>query len=251
MSISPGRVLYTLSFRLSPIILTGGIASAMPGGILPIVALTQAVDFVFGLLQGAEDINLDQFFANFSPLPGATLIDNDIGEYPFANQAVAANAIIRNPLVISLLMISPAQGEGGFGIKLATMIALQATLAQHNALGGTYTIATPSFFYPNCVMLRMTDASSGADMGQPQNTWRLDFRQPLLTLQDAQQAQNNLMSQISAGTQVMGLNGGVSWSGLSPTVGNPTSIASPSIIPSSAPSSGTGVASPTAGAISP
>ena len=200
MGISPGLDLFRLTFELSPIILTGGIAQ-FTGGALPIIVFTEALNFADGLLSGGDDIDFDDFFAHFVPLPGSTLIDQAIGHYPFANQAVAANAVIRQPLTISMRMICPARGEGGYGIKLATMMALQSTIAAHNASGGTYTVATPSYFYTNCVMTGMRDTSA-SDSRQAQNTYQMDFEQPLLTLQDAQAAQNNLMSAITGGTPV-------------------------------------------------
>jgi hypothetical protein len=245
MGISPGLAAFKLSFQLAPIILTGGIAASIPGGMLPLIAITQALTFTDGLLSGGSDLtDLDDFFANFHPLPGATLIDQQIGKYPFANQTVAANAVIVQPTTISMRMIIPAtQTSGGYAGKLATMMALQSTLAAHNISGGTYTVATPSYFWTNCVFLRMVDVSRTDDL-QAQNTWQLDFEKPLLTLQDAQQAQNNLMSQISAGTPISGTP---SWSGLGPTVGNPASIAAPSIVPSSTASAGAGAASPLIG----
>lgn len=227
-SISPGMAAYRLSFQLCPIMLTGGIASFIPGGMLPIISITESLNFLGGLLgNGSSDLDTDNFFATFHPLPGATLIHQQIGKYPFANQAVAANAVIREPLKISYRMICPARDEAGYALKLATMTALQATLAQHNASGGTYVCATPSFFYTDCVMLDMSDTSTAISK-QAQNTWQLDFEKPLLTQADADQAQNNLMSQISAGTPISGLP---AWSGLPPTVGNPASLATLSIAP--------------------
>ena len=240
MGISPGLSVFRLSFEISPIILTGGVAGFIPGGMLPIVAITEALNFVDGLLSGGDVLDLDDFFAHFVPLPGATILDQQIGKYPFANQAVAANAVIANPTGISLRMVCPAKHESGYAVKLATMTALQAVIAQHNAQGGTYTIATPSFFYTNCVFLRLYDVSR-ADDKQAQNTWQWDFEKPLLTLQDAFFAQNNLMSQITAGTPISGVP---AWSGLSPTVGNPMSLAAPSVVGSAAGPQGTGTAAP-------
>lgn len=237
MGISPGLAAYKLTFQLSPIILTGGIAAAIPGGMLPIISITEAINFVDGLLSGGDNLDdLDGFFANFHPLPGASIIDQQIGKYPFANQAVAANAVIRQPLMISMRMICPARDNAGYATKLATMLALQATLSQHNAQGGTYTIATPSFFFVDCVMTGMRDTSN-AGTKQPQNTWQLDFEKPLLTLADAQQAQNNLMSQISNGTAISGVP---SFSGLGPTVGNPASLAAASLVPAASNPAGAG-----------
>ena len=227
MSITPGMVGYKLSFECSPVILTGGIAGAIPGGMIPIVSLTEALNFVDGLLSGGADLDLDDFFAHFQPLAGATIISQQIGKYPFANQATAANAVIAQPLRISMRMVCPARGDAGYAFKLATIMALQATLRQHNASGGTYTVVTPSFFYTDCVMLDMADTSL-ADSKQPQNTWQLDFEKPLLTLADAQQAQNNLMSRITAGVPI---DGTPAWSGLGPTVGVPSSLAAVGTIP--------------------
>src|SRR5271154_619703 len=97
MPVTPGLIAYKLAFQLSPIVLTGGIATNIPGGMLPILALTQPLQFLSGLLSGGEDIELDDFFANFHPMAGSTLLENDYGNYPFANQAVAANSGIAQP----------------------------------------------------------------------------------------------------------------------------------------------------------
>lgn len=239
MSINPGQAAFKLGFQLSPIILTGGVANLIPGGMLPIISLTEAVNFTTGLLSGGDLPDLDNFFANFQPMPGASLIDNQVGEYPFANQQTAANAIISQPLMVSLRMICPVRDPFGYAAKLATMMALQSTLASHNNSGGTYTVATPSYFYTNCVMLGMKDVTAG-DSKQAQVTWQLDFRQPLLTLEQAAQAQNSLMTRLSSGTAIDGIP---SWSGLSPTVGLPPSLAAGSIIPAASGASGSAVAS--------
>lgn len=226
---NPGLAAFKLSFNISPIILTGGVAGLIPGGMLPIISITEALNFGIGLLGGGgEDIDLDSFFCYFQPLGGSTFIDQQIGQYPFANQAVAANATIAQPLTVSMEMICPVREAFGYASKLATMTALQNTLAQHNASGGTYTVATPSRFYDNCILLRMVD-TSGGNSKQAQERWRLDFVQPLLTLQQAEQAQNSLMGKISAGVPVGGDPPG--WSGLPPTVGIPPSLAGPGVVP--------------------
>ena len=204
---SIGRTLYRLSFEASPIILQGGIATAV-GGYLPIIAITEAISFVSGILSGAsDDLSIDNMFAHFRPVAGATLVENRLGKYTFANQAVAANAIIRDPLHVSMLMVCPAKGVNGYAVKFATMIALQATLNQHAAQGGTYIVATPSGYWPNAILLRLSDASSG-DAKAPQETWRFDFEQPLISLTQAAGAQNQLMSAITNGTQTDGSTSG-------------------------------------------
>jgi hypothetical protein len=235
MSISSGSAAFKLSYQISPIILTGGIAASMPGGALPIMNITNAPDFVGGLLGSGADLDLDDFFANYQPLPGSTLIDQKIGMYPFANQSVAANAVIREPLTISMLMICPVNAANGYQSKLSAITALQTTLQQHNLSGGTYTIVTPSFVYANCVFVTMVDASH-SESKQVQTAYRLDFIQPLVTLQQAQAAQNSMMSQISAGVPSSG-----ALNGLSPTIGSPASTAAPSVVTSSPTVAGLGI----------
>lgn len=229
-----GREAFQLSFQLSPIILTGGLAGLVPGGMLPIVAITEALDFAAGLLSGGSSVNPDNFFAQFVPLPGGSLINNNIGKYPFANNAVAANAIIAQPLNISMRMICPAKGPAGHAVKLATLLALKTALANHNNSGGTYTVATPSYFYTNCVMTGMKDVTT--DVKQPQSQWQLDFEQPLLTEADALLSMNSMMSKIGGGLPTDG-----AWSGLGTTVGSLPSLATSGVAPVASNTAGSGL----------
>ncbi len=194
-----GRAAFQLAYQVSPIILNNGIASGFGvEGMLPIVVLTESISIVNGLLTGSFPTSLDDAFAQFLPLPGATLISNQIGMYPFANQQVAANAIIAQPLTVSLLMRCPVKDTGGYVAKIATITALQTALSQHNAAGGTYTIVTPSFVYTNCILVNMQDVTGGEGR-QPQIDWQLDFVKPLITLAQATQAYNAQMTQAAAG----------------------------------------------------
>ncbi len=211
---------WKMAYQLTPIILTGGIATAQ-GGAIPIIKLTDpsvsgisvtsAGVAITGTVTGASDPQLDGFFASYMPLPGASLIANEVATYPFANQSVAANAIITQPLNISMLMTCPANGSGGYWQKQTTMSSLQSSLAQHNSLGGTYSIITPAYIYTYCIMTGMRDVSGG-DSKQVQYAWQLDFTQPLVTTQAAAQAKNSLIQQIesqvppsTAGTRPGGL----------------------------------------------
>lgn len=231
-----GYSAFKLAFQVSPILLVNGIAGAgsgalgVPGGTLPLIAITEASSLVLGLLSGADDLSLDSFYASFRPLPGSTLVENSIGTYPFANQVVAGNAIIQNPVNLSMLMTCPARGTLGYGSKIVTMNALKRTLDQHNSLGGTYTVLTPSFFYTGGILLRLEDSSAQNDI-QIQNAYRFDFTFPLLTLETAQSVQNNLISKITGGSQVNATGGSLGWTGLSQTVGIPNSLAGSSVFP--------------------
>lgn len=212
---STGYSVFKLGYEISPILLVGGIASVIPGGMLPIVALTEAESFTLGILQGSNVPSLDQFFAHWKPVGGTTLIDNQVGQYPFANQAVAANAIIAQPLQVSMLMYCPVQSEGGYTSKLATLTVVQQTLAQHNATGGLYTVATPSNIYANCILVKVTDVSGG-ESHQPQYAWQFDFIQPLITANQTVQVLNNLMGKIGGGLPTPQIP---TWSGPSSAIG--------------------------------
>lgn len=189
-SLSDGaaRAQYDLAFQTAPIILQGGIAANVQGGLLPINALT-------GNTAG------DQAFAKYLPLPGSTLISNAVGMYPFANQQVAANALIQQPLTLSLSMIAPVNQPGGYLTKLQAFTALQNSLQQHNASGGTYIVATPAFVYKDLVMTAMTDITAEGGTLQKQVEWQLDFVKPILTLQGAAAAEASLIAKITAGGQ--------------------------------------------------
>ena len=200
---SAGLAAWKLAFQISPIVLVGGIVPDFIGGYLPIIAITEAINFPFGVLSQGEDIEMDGFFANFRALPGATIISQDIGHYPFANQAIAANATIQQPLQVSMEMVCPAKNQLGYFTKLAIMSALQLALKNHNLQGGTFIVATPSHIYTNCILRTVRDISSG-QTGQPQYAWQLDCEQPLITLTEAAGALNSLNSWINGQTQING-----------------------------------------------
>ena len=223
---STERTLWQLGYQVSPVILTGGIASLIPGGMLPIIAVTQATSFTLGLLQGDVNLNLDSYFAQFKPMPGATLVNNQIGRYPFANQTVAANAIIAEPLTVSLLMSCPANTQGGYVSKLMTMSSLKAVLDQHNLSGGTYTVATPSYLYTNCILTNLRDVTGGEGK-QVQTMWQWDFEQPLVSQADATQALGGLLTKIGGGLPI---SGPPTWSGLASAVGSQVSGAASSLL---------------------
>jgi hypothetical protein len=221
-------VAFKLAFQISPIILTGGGIAKNWGGAVPIVALTEGANFLATLLAGTANIELDNFFANFQVLPGATMINNQVGMYPFANQSVAANAIIQQPLNVSLAMICPANVQTlGYPFKLITMMSLQASLQQHNLAGGTYTIITPSYIYTNCLMTGMRDISGG-DSKQVQFIWQLDFIQPLVTVQSAQTALNGLMQKLTDGSAMSATS---HWTAMGLAVNNPTNLLTKSVVP--------------------
>jgi len=194
---------FKLSFVNSPIYLTGGLAGNIPGQTLPLLVLTESLNLVNGVLSGGN-IGLDSFFGAFRIPAGGTLINFQYAHYPFANQAVAANAAIAQPLTVSLIMSCPVREAGGYFTKIAIMNALQAMLSTHVAQGGTFTVLTPAYFYTQCLLLRMTDVTPNGEEKQSQAEFQFDFEQPLLTLNQAQQAQSSLMSKFTGGTQISG-----------------------------------------------
>ncbi len=194
---------FSQTYEIDAITLFGG---AAPGG-------SPSSSLVFSALMGGLDFRL-------LPIPGGSIGANQVAMYPFANQAIAANAIIRQPLNISMLLIAPANPDTvGYGRKNSVMTSLVSSLQQHDNLGGTYSVTTPAYTYTNCLRLAMYDVSDGRSK-QVQYMWRIDFIQPLLTIEQVQQAQSSLMQTLSSGTPIVGTP---SWSNLG--VGNPAGLA--------------------------
>lgn len=210
------RTIYDLAFQISPIFLQGGIAASVPFGMLPVIALTgQIASFAQAAVLG-QAFNIEDFFARFVPLPGSSVVSQSIGLYPFANQAVAGNATIQNPLSVSLRMIAPVKSPSGYITKLPILSALSSAFAQHNNAGGTYVVATPAKIYETMIMLDMIDITG--DQRQQQIEWQLDFVAPLISQQDAQAAFNGLMSKIASGGVTSPFAG---WSGSNAALGSP------------------------------
>jgi hypothetical protein len=217
------RNFYKLMYQVCPIMLVGGIASQIPDGMLPVLNLmymdTPDPDNRNSPLMLPSNIqDLDDVFGTFNVLPGGTLVTQTIGKYPFANQWVAANAVIREPLTISVIMDAPMRGNQAWSTRQVIFMALKATLDSHNNQGGMYTIATPAYMYENMVMTSLTDNSRGNN-SIPQNAWRWDFEKPLIVLSELQGAQNQQLKALSNKTpsngQVTGILPGT-------TVGLPT-----------------------------
>lgn len=227
---TPGLAAFKLAFQLSPIIMVDGIAKFM-GGYLPLIAITEALNFPLGILSGGTNIELDRFFANYEALPGASLTRQAIGHYPFANQAVAANATIQQPQTVSMKMTVVAQNRFGYFSKLPTMMAVGAALKQHNVMGGTYIVATPSWIYTNALFMDMREIGGHSGTKQPQTAWQLDFEVPLLTLDQAEQALSNLPKKMESGVMI---EGQPAYSGISPSINPPLNVSTPQIIPAQA-----------------
>jgi hypothetical protein len=202
-----GLVNFRLNYEISPISLSGGIAAGIAGVQLPLLNLLQGANFTG--LSGAGAVNIDDPFASFMPLPNTTLIECEIGKYPFANIIVAANAIIQQPLTLSMLMRCPVRDQGGYSIKTSVLTALQNNLTKHISLGGTFNVATPSFYYSNILLMAIRDVSAG-ESKQAQIEWRWDFTQPLVTLAAASAAMSQLMTNITSGLPTSGQLSGAS-----------------------------------------
>jgi len=210
------RTSFTLQYQKSPILFTGGIAGFGDG--LPIIAVTQSEEYQ-SIPTYVNPLALDNWYFDFYPMSGATLAEIEVATYPFANQYVAANAQIAQGLRISLLMLAPVKQQDGYAQKAGVFNTLQKTIQSHTALGGTYTVATPSGYYMNSLLLSLKDVSEG-DPKRPQDRWQWDFFQPLLTVQSAQSAQNQLMSKIGAGVQVSSdpVTNSIGWTTTAPTL---------------------------------
>jgi hypothetical protein len=190
-----------LAYQVCPIILTGGSASQVPGAMIPMLSLFSPGGTALNLPFDIGD--LDDAFGSFNIIPGGQLVLQTIAKYPFANQTVGANAVIKEPLTLSVIMDAPMRGPNAWAIKKTVFTSLKGALDAHNNVGGTYTIATPAFTYDNMVMTALTDNSRG-NASLPQNAWRFDFERPLVALQDLADAQNALMSKLTNGVFTLG-----------------------------------------------
>jgi hypothetical protein len=213
MALSQWKALY----QVSPITLVGGLASSVPGNMLPVLALSQpnlmplASQLQASLLAqvqsqsnvanlgGTTSGNLDDAFGAFNVLPGGTLCVNTVPKYPLADNTMASNAIVRDPINVSVIWDTPMRGANAWTNKLSVMEALKQTLDRHNNLGGLYIVMTPAHYYDNLILTSLTDNSRGGN-SLPQNAWRFDFERPMVmnTVEGAA-SQNLLMSKITAG----------------------------------------------------
>jgi hypothetical protein len=191
---------YQLLYQITPIFLNGGIATNIGGNIVPIMALLNPNAYNVLFAGGSSSWDMDSYFGIFQPISGGSLIQQQIAEYPFANLSVAANAIVRNPIEVSLVMVTPMKTQYAWAVKNATMTALKSALDTHNNMGGTYTVFTPAYTYYDMVMLGLSDMSN-PQIVTPQNTWKWDFRKPLIAQQDLVFAENNLYAKITGGIQ--------------------------------------------------
>lgn len=198
-----GRTIGELAYVSTPILLTGGVAENL-GGTVPIILYTEAVALVNGLIAGGiggsfNMPDLDNLWCHWCPVPNATLIANEIGSYPFANQTVAANAVISQPVTLTMEMICPARGPGAMATKLVTIQSLQAILNKHSTMGGTFTIMTPGQIYTNMLLTGFEDVSPHPE-DFPASQFHLDFKRPLTQKSESLQKKGTLMSKLTGGS---------------------------------------------------
>ena len=94
--------------------------------------------------------HIDQYFAHFKVVSGGTLQEWTTAEYPFASMVMAANAVIQQPLKVSLMMLCPAkattetnQYQNNLLDRASKMSSMKAQLETHIASGGTFGVNTP------------------------------------------------------------------------------------------------------------
>jgi hypothetical protein len=208
------ETIYKLAYQITPMWLTGGtLEDAVPGGMLPFAVLTDpdlyraAVGSLVNPSDQSAARNLDHAFGTFTIMPQGTAIRQTVAEYPFANQHVAANATIFQPLQVSLLWDTPMKTPDAWTKKFTTMTNLVARLTYHCNNGGTYAVVTPSFIYTDLILTNMADIARAASP-LPQNAWRFDFEKPMIRISDLIAAQSALMAKLTKGLQTDG-----SWTG--------------------------------------
>jgi hypothetical protein len=225
MGVSSGYISWKTSYEITPIKLQGGIAASTGNG-LPIVALTNPGNQSDPVSANGAGSTLDGFNFHYTVLAGGTLLNFKPGTYPYANQSIAANALIADATNISLLMYCPATQDWPFSIRQTTITSLVASLQPHASLGGYYDVATAAYIFTGCLLTTLRDVS-GADNHQFQYAWQWDFYRPLISLAAAQQAQNGLMQTLTNRTVTTGTPG---WNSGS-QVQNPTQALTQSLVP--------------------
>lgn len=216
---------YQTDYQVNPIVLVAGVAGT---GMMALSAILSSNSTAPVTSDGISS----PVFGQFCVLPGGTLMQNENAKYPLANMTVAANAIITNPLTISIEMLVPADAAITLTNKQAVITALKKTLDAHTAQGGYYNVATPSYIYQNCLLLELVDATEMVEGGQPQVRWVWEFEQPLITVAAAQAAQNQAMAKISSQTANAGDPPGSK--PIVTGINDPTSNISPSLLPNNA-----------------
>ena len=218
MPMSAGQSQFRMTFEISAVTLSGGAASGLFGGLLPLLSA-----------MGGADAGLDDAFGYFRPLPNTALILQQYGKFPYANLAIAANSAIRDVLPISLLMVCPVRDAGGYAKKLSIITSLKNTLQNHIDQGGTFNVATPFFFFNDLLLDAVHDVTGEGN--QPQAMWKWDFEKPLISIADAQAAQSQMMSRVSGGLPTGGEESGFNAAGPSSAAapqGSPVAAATPS-----------------------
>ena len=166
------------TFELAPIIFNQGFAANYPGAALTIVEMIETA--------GIGGLEYGDYFAHFKVMPGGTLIDYQFAEYPFASLEVAANAVVQQPLKVSMLMICPAQTTttNNYNTKLNTLTLLADRIQSHIQAGGYFTVMTPGYVYSDVLLKTIRDVTPAGDK-QVQAIWQWDFEQPLIAVEDA------------------------------------------------------------------
>lgn len=209
MGAPAGLVAYDLAYQVSPIVLMGGAYANSLGGGMPILGLVgQLAALGQGILTNGP--SLEDFFARFIVQPGGTMLNFTVAKYPFANQQVAANAVIQQPTNVSLEMTCPAKNNGDYLTRSAILTSLKNSLIQHINAGGTFNVATPALLYTSGLLTNVQDTTPPQEM-QKQTKWQFDFEFPLITQAQASAALCTLLSQINNGQVVTSPN----YSGLS------------------------------------
>jgi hypothetical protein len=221
-----GLTAWKAYYQVCPIYLTGGIAGSGSGNTVSLIQLLTAASVVpvvgigpqqptnlggaLGPQQPQTVVSLDDAFGAFNVLPGGTLLVYTVPKYPLADQTMAANATVREPLTLSLVWETPMRGANAFTIKAQTMIQLKGLLDNHCNAGGMFTVFTPSYFYSNLILTALTDTSRAGNP-LPQNAWRWDFERPqVVTLDEGQGVQSQLLQKVTGGIPTTGALTGAS-----------------------------------------
>ncbi|AQQ46761.1 hypothetical protein KDW67_33980 [Burkholderia cenocepacia] len=173
-------------YETNPILLTGGVAGNL-GVPLPLGSLlsmaTSGMSSILSLLGAGGGTGPSLNEISFVPGAGTALYQAQNPMYPTADMQTAANASILLPTQVTMTMIMPAQGVGGYEVKSAALAALKSILEQHQQRGGSFTVVHPAYVYTGCLLNQLVDQTSRTK--NVATEWLWIFDRPLVAEESA------------------------------------------------------------------
>lgn len=180
------------------------------GGTSDYISLFQTIASAGMLSDSLSVANIFQQFVRFRPMPGATLIEVQYSQFPFADRAIAANSgsfqarRIQVEMFVDFGKTGIEQLAAALGIQTPTinvvrysailpfMQSLSQKLTDHIQGGGTFNIITPSQIYFDCLLESLSDVSDQSDGAPGGIRYIFSFVKPIVTLTETTKVLNDI-----------------------------------------------------------